>query len=105
MNNNQNTLEERVEKLETALLQNNKTLQSTFRLSPIMANTLGLLMSLPVVPSKTIEDEVEVAAQARITIHRLRRYLEPHDIKILSRRGQGYWLDQDTKDRIAKLIS
>ena len=52
-----------------------------------------------------IQERLALAADAKVAIYRLRRMVEPHGIKIHSRRGSGWFLDEATKERIRREIT
>jgi hypothetical protein len=95
----------RIRDLELALGQRDKTLAVTFRLTPALNNLLGLLISVPVVTPEMIRDRLEIANDAKVGIHRLRKQLEPWDIKIQQKRNLGYWLEDEDKARIRGLVA
>jgi hypothetical protein len=43
---------------------------------------------------------LNIATDAKVAIHRLRDALKGHGIEIKSRRGLGYWLEPEDKERI-----
>lgn len=94
----------KVRDLELALGQSNDNLAVTFRLTPVLNNLLGLLLALPIVTPEMIRQRLEIAPDAKVAIHRLRKHLEPWAIEIGSRRNVGYWLEEDAKARIKSLI-
>lgn len=90
-------LRARVADLEAALNLNNITLQSAFKLTPTMSALLGLLVSLPVVTDEIIKQRLKLAADSKVLVYRLRKALEPHEIEIFSRRGTGWYLNDDAR--------
>lgn len=98
-------LQQRVKDLEGALGQNNELLAVTFKLTPVLNNLLGLLLALPNVTPEMIRQRLEIASDAKVGMHRLREHLKPFGIKIMSRRNLGYWLEDDIKIQVRKLIA
>jgi hypothetical protein len=96
------TLRSRVAELESALGLKNETLTSLYKLTPAMTSLLGLLVELPIVHDEIIQERLKLAANAKVAVYRLRRQLEAHDIQIHSRRGSGWFLDEETKQRIQR---
>jgi hypothetical protein len=90
--------------MAAALRQDDQKLLVTFKLPPGPNNLLGLLLSVEMVTPEMIERRLEIATESKVAVHRLRKYLEPYDIKIESRRHLGYWLTPETKARIHKMI-
>jgi hypothetical protein len=103
--NEMDQLRLKVRDLELALGQNNDNLAVTFRLTPVLNNLCGLLLALPVVTPEMIRQRLEIAPDAKVAIHRLRKHLEPWKIEIESRRNVGYWLEEVTKARIRALLA
>lgn len=97
-------LRARIRDLELTLGQGNDTLAATFRLTPVLNNLLGLLLTLPVVTPEMIRQRLEIAPDAKVAIHRLRRHLDPWKIAVGSKRNVGYWLDADAKTAIKALM-
>jgi len=95
----------KVRDLELALGQSNDSLAATFRLTPVLNNLMGLLLALPIVTPEMIRQRLEIAPDAKVAIHRLRKHLEPWGIEIGSRRNVGYWLEDTTKAQIRRLIT
>ena len=98
-------LRARIRDLEAELGQSNENLAVTFRLTPVLNNLLGLLLSLPNVTSEMIRQRLEIATDAKVAIHRLRRHLEPWKIVIKSRRSLGYWLEDEDKEKIREAVA
>jgi hypothetical protein len=98
-------LQQRVKDLELTLGQNNDSLAVTFKLTPVLNNLMGLLLALPNVTPEIIRQRLEIAHDAKVAIHRLRKHLEPFEIRIQSRRNLGYWLEDETKVRIRGLLA
>lgn len=97
-------LRARVADLETALEQSNSNLAVTFRLPPALNKLLGLLLSLPNVTSEMVHQRLEIATDAKVAVHRLRKYMTPHGIDIHSRRNLGYWLEPASKAKIRDML-
>lgn len=98
-------LKARIECLEAALGQNQKTIRTTYKLPCALANLLGLLLNVQNANCNMIEGQVACASNAPVAIHRLRTALLPYNIQIQSKRSLGWWLDDDTKDRINTSLS
>lgn len=79
-------------------------MRRTFRLSEVLAKLLQLLLTEPRVTTTMIEDEYRLSTDAKVAIHRLRRRLKPHNIRIETLRGDGYWLEQPMKQLIETKI-
>jgi hypothetical protein len=95
----------KVRDLELALGQGNDNLAVTFRLTPVLNNLMGLLLTLPTVTPETIRQRLEIAADPKVAIHRLRKHIEPWGIKIRSRRNLGYWLEDEDKAKIKAFLA
>lgn len=98
-------LQARIAELETALSLKSETITSRYKLTPAMSSLLGLLVELPIVHDETICDHLKIAANAKVAIYRLRRQLEPHNITVHSRRGSGWYLDDETKNQIRLAVT
>lgn len=98
-------LRNRVRDLELALGQRDEGLAATFRLTPVLNNLMGLLLTVPVVTPEMIRQRLEIAPDAKVAAHRLRKQLEPFEIKIHSRRNVGYWLEDADKARIRGMVA
>jgi hypothetical protein len=98
-------LQQRVKDLEGALGQNNENLAVTFKLTPVLNNLMGLLLQLPNVTPEMIRQRLEIAPDAKVAVHRLRKHLKPYGIDIINRRNIGYWIEDDTKLRIRKMLA
>jgi hypothetical protein len=98
-------LQQRVKDLQIALGQSNENLAVTFKLTPVLNNLMGLLLALPNVTPEMIRQRLEIAPDAKVAIHRLRKHLEPYSIEIKSRRNLGYWLEDETKLRIRRMLA
>lgn len=98
-------LRARVRDLELALGQGDAKLAAAFRLTPVLNNLFGLLLSLQTVTPEMIRQRLEIAPDAKVAIHRLRAQLKPWAIEIESRRNVGYWLSAETKAKILALLA
>lgn len=103
--NENDQLRARIRDLELTLGQSDDNLAVTFRLTPVLNNLLGLLLSLPNVTPEMIRQRLEIAPDAKVAIHRLRKHLEPWDVTIHSRRNVGYWLEPETKAKIRAMVA
>lgn len=98
-------LRARVAELEGLLLQKNEPLQGFFKMPPMLTNLLGLLVTLPYVDAKIANEQAGIVSNLKVTVHRLRMELKPHNIVIHSRKYAGYWLADSDKARIRELIA
>lgn len=73
-------------------------------LSPSLAKILILLAKNQIVTAEMIEVEEELATEAKVAIHRLRRELEGSGIEVQSRRGIGYWVDSEARKLITEAM-
>lgn len=103
--NEKDKLHARIRDLELTLGQGNDTLAVTFRLTPVLNNLFGLLMALPVVTPEMIRQRLEIAPDAKVAIHRLRKAIEPWNLAIRSKRNVGYWIDPAHKTEIKALMA
>jgi biotin operon repressor len=103
--NEKDQLRARIRDLELTLGQGDDNLAVTFRLTPVLNNLLGLLLSLPVVTPEMIRQRLEIAPDAKVAVHRLRKHLEPWGLAIESKRNVGYWLEHDAKTKIRELMA
>ena len=97
-------LAHRVVALERLLNLNDTSIQNTFHLTPACSNLLGLLL-YSAVPFK-LEDDYTLGGvvNPRATVARLRRQVQPYGIEIHTRRGHGYFITPDTKQRILAML-
>lgn len=102
----------RIRDLELALGQRDDGLAATFRLTPVLNNLMGLLLSVPTVTPEMIRQRLEIAPDAKVAMHRLRKQLkefcDEHELpplEIHQRRNVGYWLDDIDKQRIRGLVA
>lgn len=97
-------LKARVRQLQKALLQEDRRIERLFGLSPNLSNFLGLLVTKEFVSKDLVQYEMNVVADAHVSVWRLRKSLEPHGVKIRTMRGLGWYLDEETKQRVTKAI-
>ncbi|MGZ3672901.1 MAG: hypothetical protein ACXVCO_01205 [Ktedonobacterales bacterium] len=90
----------RIQDLEAALGQKDHTLAITYKLSPTLSDLLGLLISVKVADPAMIQQRLEVVTDAKVAVHRLRKRMKHFGIEIHGRRLVGYWLDDETKERL-----
>lgn len=95
----------RIKDLEAALGQNDATLAASFDLSPKLSDLLGLLLKLRVVTSEVIQQRLGVASDPKVAIHRLRKAMARHGVRIEVRRGFGYWIGEEDKARIREKVT
>lgn len=74
-----------------------------FGLSVEAERLLAMLLELPLVLPDHVEDCEGSPSRLRVKMHRLRRRLEAHGIKLHSKRNVGYWLDGLSKRRLGQL--
>lgn len=79
-------------------------MRRTFRLSDVLAQLLRLLLTETRVTQQMIEHDYRLSTDAKVAIHRLRRRLKPHNIRIETLRGDGYWLEPQMKQQIENRI-
>lgn len=95
----------RIRDLELALGQRDEGLSATFRLTPVLNNLLGLLLSVPTVTPEMVRQRLEIAPDVKVAMWRLRDRLAEFDITIHNRRNVGYWLEDDDKQRIRGMVA
>jgi hypothetical protein len=99
-------LQARVNDLESALGQhNNGGLAARFGLTAKQSNLLGLLLAVECVTPDMIHQRLELATEAKVLVHRLRKHMRPFDVTIKGRRAVGYWLTRPDKDRIKATLA
>jgi hypothetical protein len=76
------------------------TLQMRYDLTSLLARILRLLAQNTAVTTAMIEDEHGLTKDAPIAIHRLRRRLTSAGITVLFRRGVGYWIEPEDRQRV-----
>lgn len=69
-------------------------LQRKFDVSPTLAQLLYLLATNVRLTAEQIE-ETGVVADARVSIHRLRKIMAAHEIDIRAAYKTGYWLSEE----------
>lgn len=97
-------LRARLAALEELLIPKQNDFAARFGLHPVPARLFGLLMKVPYVTTELAE-RANVCSDLRVNMCRLRKTIEPHGITIHSKRYQGYWLDDETKDRVRAMIT
>jgi HTH DNA binding domain len=95
-------LRDQVRVLQGTLNQDNQALTSTFKLTPLLGNLLGLLMAKPVVSCDMIVGVLKTTP--KVAAHRLKKELIPWGITIHNKRRVGWWLDAVTKESINGLV-
>lgn len=106
-------LKAQIRDLKAALGQRDEGLVTTFQLTQAPANLLGLLMAVPSATAATIQLKLGIVTDAKVAICRLRKDLASWAPKlgvaagdiIRSKRGIGYWIEPDVKDRIRALVT
>jgi hypothetical protein len=97
-------LKGRVRDLEALLRQTDRSIENVFRLPPALCKLMGLLIALPHVTEAMITERLEIATVGKVAVWRLRQALEAHNIIIHSKRTVGWWLDDDTKERVKQML-
>jgi hypothetical protein len=87
-----------------AVLRDDKRVATTFGLTSATADILKLLLSLDAVTSEMIRQQLAIGTDAKVAVCRLRHALKPWNVKVNSKRGLGYWLDQATKEFIRQKL-
>lgn len=98
-------LKARIRELEMAVGIANDYQSNIFRLPTSLRRLLGMLMASEFVTPDMINGDLEIQSDAKVAIHRLRRLLKPWNIEINSRRFVGYWIDEETKERVKDLVT
>lgn len=98
-------MQNRIRDLELALGQSDDGLVATFRLTPVLNNLLGLILSVPVATPEMIRQRLEIAHDAKVAKHRLKKALAEFGIHIKSRRSVGYWLEDEDKAVIRGMVA
>lgn len=75
-----------------------------YKLPHNLARLMIALLTHRCVTPVMIEEELKIAADGWVAIHRLRSKLKPFGIKIESMRHGGYWLSPETKQSVAEKI-
>jgi hypothetical protein len=98
-------LRARVTELEATLYAERDALRSLFKLSNAKSHIIALLMSCNTIDKTVVEGSLSIVTDLKVAICTLRKDLAPWGIKIHSRRGYGYWIDDDTKERINLMLA
>ena len=97
-------LKTRLAYLEDALASQAQGLVQAYKLTPKMGELLALLLTREHVTANMILG-INVAANAKVAVHRLRTQTKDWKLKIHSKRYVGYWLDEATKEQIRQHIA
>lgn len=97
-------LRARVAELEAVIGRANSDIAAAFKLPPAMNRLFSLLLAVPFVTSDMVTGRLNIATDVKVAMFRLRRMLEPYDIKVHARRYIGYWIDQSDKARIRAML-
>lgn len=98
-------LRSRVEELEQKLTGvSNYDVAFMFSLPPILEKVFKLLLLNKRVTTQMVADNVGTEIDVKMTMFRLRKYLKPHGVDVQSKRHIGYWLDQETKERLIEAM-
>lgn len=76
------------------------SVQMAFQISPDMAKLLVLLCTKKYVTTQAIEEIYKTVGDARVSVHRLRKQLHPHAVRIKSQRNLGYWVTPEDRTKI-----
>ena len=98
-------LRARVAELEKLLNQKSSNYTSVFRMPPALSDLLGLLVAMPTINAEIVQEKMGITSDIKVTMHRLRKELQPFKISIKSRRHAGYWIDDADKERIKAMIT
>lgn len=98
-------LRARVAELEKLLNQKSNDITSVFRMPPALSDLLGLLVAMPTINAEIVQEKIGITSDIKVTMHRLRKELQPFKISIKSRRHAGYWLDDADKERIKEMVT
>jgi hypothetical protein len=98
-------LKARVRQLQNALRQQDRRLELMFDLPETLSNFFGLLLSKEYVSKDLAQREMNVVADAQVAVWRLRKALEPHGVRIHTRRKLGWYLDEETKQRVIDMMA
>jgi hypothetical protein len=99
------TLRARIAELEKLLNQKSSNYTSVFRMPPALSDLLGLLVAMPTINAEIVQDKMGITSDIKVTMHRLRKELQPFKISIKSRRHAGYWIDDADKERIKAMVT
>lgn len=99
------TLRVRVAELEKLLNQKSNDITSVFRMPPTLSDLLGLLVAMPTINAEIVQEKIGITSDIKVTMHRLRKELQPFKISIKSRRHAGYWIDDADKERIKEMVT
>lgn len=97
-------LREKVRELQSALKLNDPSIQTTFRLTPAVADIFGLLMAVQRVTPEMVSQRLGLASDPKVAMHRVRKAVKPFGIEVESKRHIGYWLDPETKHRVNQML-
>ena len=91
----------RIADLEAVLgLHEDSRLEVAFSLSPAISKLLHCLLKTPNVTPEMITSRLGIATDSKVAIHRLRGALKPFGIEVQGKRGLGYWIEAEDKERI-----
>jgi hypothetical protein len=105
MSEDVNELRARINELEATLYAERDALRSLFKLSNAKSNIIAMLMSCKTIDKTMVEDTLSIVTDLKVAICTLRKQLEPWGIKIHSKRGYGYWIDDEDKTRIKTMLA
>lgn len=76
-----------------------------FQLTQQQAKLLALLMEHPVCSAHTLQTRVKMSTEAKVAVHRLRKQMDKHGVKINAKRFYGFWLDDEAKTKVRELMA
>lgn len=79
-------------------------LRLVFHLTPQETNLMLLLMTMKYVSPELIYERLNVATEVRVAMYRLRKALTKKGIDIESKRSFGYWLSDESKEKVHAII-
>jgi len=76
-----------------------------YNVTAAMAKMLLLLLNNKIVTAKMVEVDDPVTSDIKVLAHRIRRRMDGTGVKLQSRRSLGYWIDQESKEKIMADLS
>ena len=98
-------LRSRIADLESALSLKDPTIQSVYKLTPGLTGLLGLLIELPFVSESIVQEKLKIASSCKVLMYRLRSELKARNIKVYSRRGMGWFIDDEIRERVRAAVT
>jgi hypothetical protein len=100
-----NELRARISELEATLYAKRNDVGDFFKLSKVKTHIITLLMMSKSIDKTMVEETLNIVTDLKVAICTLRKELQPWGIEIYSKRGHGYWLDDETKARINAMVA